>query len=228
TDLLPGVDVTLAGLPTGDVTIDVTRDADTIADRVGVLVSALNDVLTGFDAATAYDADENEAALLTGNSTIRRASDELTAAVISPVTGASLSTVGLAGVKILNDGTFEFDKTAFLAAFAADPDAVERLFSVPSGSTDESMIGRVLTEVDDATAFGTGYLRTAEEAEDARVEDLGDQIAAWDRRLELREEVLRGVYTRLETALSQLQAQSSYLASQIASLTTPSSSSSGT
>ena len=223
-DLLPGVDVTLAGVPADEVVVNVTRDSDTLADRVQALVDAVNEVVSGFKEASAYDADENQAAILTGNSTIRRAGDELTAALIGPVAGAALGSVGLTGVSINSDGTFEFDRAVFDQAYEDDPAAVERVYAAPFGSGDDSVISRVLAEVDDATAFGTGYLRSAEDAENARVEDLDDSIAAWDRRLEIREDVLRATYTRLEAALAQLQSQSTWLAGQINTLSTPSSS----
>lgn len=222
TDLLPGVDVTLEGIPAGEVTIDVTRNAAGIAERVGALVTAVNNVLAGLAESSAYDSETEEAALLTGDSTVRRARDELTRAVIAPVAGATLGTLGLAGVKIQNDGSFEFDEQAFLEAYENDPAAVERLFSVDFDSEQESAVGRILAEIDDATGFGTGYLRGAEEAEKARVEDLGTQAAKWDVRLELRERLLRGTYSRLETALAQLQSQSTWLAGQINSLSTSS------
>lgn len=223
-DLMPGVDITITGVPTGTVDIDVRRDGDELASRVETLVSSLNNVISGLKESSAYDSETERAALLTGNSTIRRALDEITASVINPIDGASLGSVGLTGVNITNEGTFEFDKAAFLAAYDADPDAVERVYSVPFGSDDDSVAGRLLDEIDDATAFGTGYLRSAEDAENARVDDLADSVSAWDRRLEIRETTLRGMYTRLESALAQLQAQSSWLAGQIANLTAPSSS----
>lgn len=222
TDLMPGLDVTLAGVPTEEVVVNLTRDSETIADRVQALTDAVNDVLEGFDEVTAYDADTNSAALLTGNSTIRRARDELVSALIGPVTGAALGTVSLTGLTITNDGTFTFDRAAFLDTYADDPDAVERVYAAAFESGDDSAVGRVLAEVDDATAFGTGYLRTAEDSANARVEDLDESIASWDRRLELREQVLRATYTRLESALADLQSQSTWLSGQLATLSTPS------
>ena len=220
-DLMPGVDITLTGMPSGSVSIDVRRDGDELAGRVDALVGALNNVIGGLKESSAYDSETERAALLTGNSTVRRALDELTSAVINPVDGASLGSVGLTGLTITNEGTFEFDKAAFLDAYNADPDAVERVYSVPFGSEDDSVAGRLLAEIDDATTFGTGYLRSAEDAENARVDDLSDSISAWDRRLEIRETTLRRMYTRLESSLAQLQAQSTWLAGQIANLGAP-------
>ena len=220
-DLLPGVDVTLTGVPDDMVTIDVTKDSSGIADRIDALVKAVNNVIEGFKEASSYDAETEQASLLTGNSTIRRAGDNLTAAIIGPVAGASLGSVGLTGLTIDRDGTFSFDKAKFKEAYDADPEAVERVYSVPFGSSEESVISRVLEDVESATAFGKGYLRTAEDTEKTRMDDLADAIAAWDRRLELREVTLRRMYTNLESNLAQLNAQSTWLAGQIANLAPP-------
>lgn len=222
-DLIPGIDVTLRSVPTDPVTIDVKRDSSGLADRVESFVGALNNLIEGFNQASAYDAENNSAALLTGNSTVRRALDEITASLINPVAGAQLGSVGLTGVSIDNDGTFSFDRAIFDTAYQDDPEAVEQVYAAPFGSGNDSAIGRILDEIDDATAFGTGYLRSAEDAENSRVEDLTTSIESWDRRIELREAALRGVYTRLEVALSQLHAQSTWLAGQVATLSSPSS-----
>ena len=220
-DLLPGVDVTLTGVPTDTVTIDVTRNSAGLADRVESLVDALNNVVDGLKQSAVYDSENNQAALLTGNSTVRRALDELTSSVINPVAGSTLGAVSLTGLTITNDGTFEFDKSIFTAAYEADPEAVERVFATPLDSSDDGIATRILDEIKDATAFGTGYLRSAEDAENARVDDLADSIASWDRRIEVREVTLRRMYANLETNLAQLQAQSTWLAGQIASLAPP-------
>ena len=95
------------------------------------------------------------------------------------------------------------------------------MFATPLGASDDGIATRILDEIKDATAFGTGYLRSAEDAENARVDDLADSIASWDRRIEVREVTLRRMYANLETNLAQLQAQSTWLAGQIASLAPP-------
>ncbi len=55
------------------------------------------------------------------------------------------------------------------------------------------------------------------------VDDLADRITGWDDRLAARRESLQRIYTTLETSLSSLQSQSSWLAAQIAQLTSDSS-----
>ena len=51
-----------------------------------------------------------------------------------------------------------------------------------------------------------------------RLDDLARQIADWDVRLAQRQETLKKQYTDLETALSQLKSQSSWLTEQLAQL----------
>jgi len=222
-DIMPGVDITLNGTPIGAVTVNASRDTGTIADQLGGLVSALNSVLGDIDAATAYDTTNNKSSILTGNGTVRRARDALVTSVEQTVAGSSLGTVGLAGVSIQKDGTFKFDRAAFIKQYEADPTEVERLFVAPTGSSNTGVIDRVLSEVDSATAFGSGYLRSAEDSANARVISLQGSIDGWDVRLASREKLLRGIYTRLETNLSQLQSQSNWLSGQISSLSTSSS-----
>lgn len=222
-DVMPGVDITLNGTPVGSVTVNATRDVSAIADQLSGLVSAVNGVLGDMDSATSYDATNNTGSILTGNGTIRRARDALVESLVQTVAGSSLGSVGSAGVSIQKDGTFKFDSAAFTKQYEADPSEVERLFVAPTGSSNTGAIDRILSEVDSATAFGSGYIRSAEDSANARVLSLQDSISGWDIRLASREKLLRGIYTRLETNLSRLQSQSTWLSGQIATLSTPSS-----
>ncbi len=75
-----------------------------------------------------------------------------------------------------------------------------------------------------ASDSGTGTLSVTVQSQQSLVKDLGEQITDWDDRLAARRVALERQYASLETALSSLQSQSSYLASQIAALTASSSS----
>jgi flagellar hook-associated protein 2 len=64
-----------------------------------------------------------------------------------------------------------------------------------------------------------GILNSSIASEQRLIDQLGDQKAMWDVRLNDKETALRTQYTNMETALSQAQSQGSWLASQIAGLT---------
>ena len=69
-----------------------------------------------------------------------------------------------------------------------------------------------------ATDSANGRLTTAINGRQSQITDLNKQIDSWDVRLALRKESLQKTYGNLETALGKLKSQSSWLASQIASL----------
>ena len=140
-------------------------------------------------------------------------------AVFNEVSSSTLSTASFAGVDLSREGTISFDKQKFIDAYNDDPQAVKDLF-FSDDSTQETVFSRLETELEAATNFTNGYLSTSEDAVEQRVRDLDDQIAAWDIRLDKRESNYRRTFTSLETALSELQQQSNWLASQIANLPT--------
>ena len=119
------------------------------------------------------------------------------------------------------DGTLTFNENKFKDAFTENPEALSDLFAGPNGTEDETEFGaldRLVETAELATAVGEGYLYTAGESKDRRIDDYERQIESFERRLELRESTLRRTYANLEVALGGLQQQSGYLASQLASL----------
>ncbi len=65
-----------------------------------------------------------------------------------------------------------------------------------------------------------GTITTAITGRTGSIGRLNDSIEAWDLRLELRRTALTRQFTALETALSQMNSQSNWLAGQINSLPT--------
>lgn len=70
----------------------------------------------------------------------------------------------------------------------------------------------------DAIRAETGTLTTVIEGNGPALDLLKDQIEGWDRRLEIRETMLRRQFATLETALGNLRNKSSWLAGQLGSL----------
>src|SRR5207248_11143663 len=89
-------------------------------------------------------------------------------------------------------------------SFTYTPWAAMRLNMVASGATD----------------FANGSITNAINSQQGVIRDLAAQIADWDQRLELRQNLLRTQFANLETALGKLNDQSNWLAGQLASLPT--------
>jgi len=218
TDLLPGLNVTVTKVESTSVTVTTAQDNTAAASVAGKLFTSLINLFSGIadkTAVTTSTTDGVKAGSFVGDSSVRQAKDALLAAATSPIGGKSLSTIG---INITKTGTIEFDATAFAAALAKDPTGTAATF--------QQVAGRIEAAATAASDSTKGYLTGKVTGEDAEIKSLGDRIADWDLRLAMRKDTMQKQYTALETALGSLKSQSDWLASQLGSLMSSSSSSS--
>jgi flagellar hook-associated protein 2 len=216
TGLVPGV--TFNVTETGPAAIDVAADPKAVASAVKAVVDAANAVLADIKGKTAAT---SATAKLKGDSALRRVTTELLGAVSGLVGSDSPGTFG---VELTRDGTVKFDETKFLASLAADPDRARTALGGKPGSDGvpavAGVVQRLVEVADDATNATTGVLTKLADGRDTLARDLQDRIDDWDDRLALRRQTLVRQFTGMETALSSLKQQSSWLAGQLASLPT--------
>ena len=220
--LLTGVDVTVSKVTAADedpVTVTVARDTDALKKLASGLVGALGVVLSEISSRTAVTTTTNSdgttsvtGGLFTGDSAVRGIQQQLVEAASYPVNDISPSTVGF---KLGKDGSFTFDEATFTAALAEDPAKVQ---TVISGLAD-----RLATVAKASSDKYDGSLTLKIQGQERLVKDMGTQIEDWDRRLAVRKESLQRTYSALEVTLSNLNSQSSWLASQLSSLSASSS-----
>ena len=215
TNLLPGVSVTLGtGAVAGTVvTIGATTDSAAMSAKVKALVDSVNSVLGDIDTATKGSLNGSKAGPLAGDSTLRGVRN----ALMSSLYSASGGTLADVGVQVDRYGKLTFDEATFKTAYAADPAAVSVKFT---DGTVPGFMARLSKIADGASNAGTGTITQALQGMDTTIKDLNDRIDAWDDRLALRKAALTRQFSSLETALSKMQSQSSWLAGQIASLPT--------
>jgi flagellar hook-associated protein 2 len=213
--IMPGVNVTVSEVTTGPVTVSVEHDYEQLADSVGALVEQFNELKSTMAGATRVDPNLDAQVPLAFNSDVRRSEQGLLNAFVDLVDDAPLDAASLAGVTVERDGTLSFDREKFIETATEDLDGVTRLFIAPGEGDSPGILDRLVAAADQAAAFGTGLLSTAEESEKARIEGFSDQIDAFEARLERKELQLRRTYTALETALGQLNSQSNWLAGQL-------------
>lgn len=222
--LMTGVDVTVSSVTAPDdspVTVEVTQDSKALTSLATNLVAGLNTVLaeitTRTKSTTSTDPDDGgtvvKGGLFSGDATVRALRQSLLSVASNGVNGRSMSDVG---ISFDRNGTFTLDAKAFAAALAADPSKVQDLVSGFA-----TQLGTVATAASNAS---TGTLTQKVSGQQSLVRDLGSQIDNWDVRLELRRTSLEKTYSSLEVALQKLQSQSSWLSSQLESLTASASS----
>ena len=213
-DLLPGVSVTVTQPTTDPVTVSVTQDTTKAQAVASGLVDALNAVASYFSSNTAVTSTVSptngttttKAGTLTGDATTRDVMQRLTSTMSQPVNGKSPSSIGIV---ITKDGNFTFDADAFQKALSTDPQGTQAMLSAVAAN-----VGAAATSASDKY---TGSITTSITGQQSVAKDLTTQIDSWTDRLTTRRATLQAQYSALETSLSKLQSQSSWLAGQLAS-----------
>ncbi|HET9187595.1 MAG TPA: flagellar filament capping protein FliD [Acidothermaceae bacterium] len=125
-DAIPNMTFTVSQLATG-VSLQTSPDGSGIADKVQAMVDSANAVLTEITNDTAYDAQKQQASVLTGDMTAESLRNNILGAVGSMLgNGTSATSVGLSVTK---DGQITFDRDAFQSAFDANPSSVQAAFT---------------------------------------------------------------------------------------------------
>jgi flagellar hook-associated protein 2 len=226
--VLPGTTITATKAdPLTQVTVSVVSDPAAVASKMQTLVDAVNASIKNVKDYTSTASGSTAA--LKGDWSVSSLAGSLANAVSSAV-GPDGSPVQV-GFQLNKDGTVAFDKAKFIAALNDTPDLAQRMVlgspakdpnGIPGDFDDVKAIDGIATRLrkvavsaSDAT---TGTLVSLANGQDSLVKDIQDRISAWDLRLAKRKETLTSQFTAMETALSSLKNQSSWLAGQISSL----------
>jgi flagellar hook-associated protein 2 len=220
-DLVPGVTLTLASTATAGTTstITVARDTNGVKSQVKALVDQVNSLLGSIDASTAGASGSKAAGVLAGDSTARSLRD----ALADTIFGAGTTSMATYGLQTDRYGKLVFDEGQFDKAYAADPVGTAAAFTTGATPATNGWVARIAAVTKSASDSVGGTITTAINGRNTTIDRLQDSIDDWNLRLDLRRTTLTRQYTALETALSTLQSQGSWLAGQLASLPSASS-----
>lgn len=226
---MPGVTITAGKAALGtEVTVDVATDPDTVAAKVQSLVDAVNAAIK-----TVKDYTNNSkgsTAALKGDFGVSQLAGQLLDGVSYAVEAVGSDgkdrSPRVVGLSLSEDGKVNFDKSEFLAALkdtpalALDMVAGRAASTTPAVTAVTGIADRLLDVAKRASDNTTGTLMKLADNQDGIVEDIQDKIEAWDLRLAKRKAMLTRQFSAMETALSSLKNQSTWLAGQINSLPT--------
>lgn len=221
-DLMTGVSVTVSEKSSTSVTVEVGEDPKTVAAKVRTLVDAVNSALSAIT--THSSSETGSTAVLKGDFELRTLTSQLLQTVSDAVSGAG--SPGAIGIELTRDGRVEFTEATFLAKLASDPDTVQRMLAgAPGDATTtpptpavDGISQRLQALTRRAADSTTGTLTLLAQGRDSLAKDFQSRIEDWDLRLAARKESLTRQFTAMETALSSLRNQSSWLAGQLGSL----------
>ncbi len=211
TDVLPGTTFSVSKEETG-VSVAASVTPDSMADKVAAMVNAANAALTEAARQSGYDANTKRGGPLLGESTIRTLTSD-TLSAVNVIQGAG--SPGSAGIALDRNGKLTFDRGRFLELMAEDPARAQALAAGVASSLASAAKG--------ATDSTSGSVTLAIQGRNSTVKDLNSRIENWDDRLALRKAALVRQFSAMETALSSLKNQSSWLSGQLAALPSASS-----
>ncbi len=216
-DLMTGVNVTVNQVSEAGakpIQVSVSRDNEATKKLASGLVDNLNAILgdiaqqTKSTNAKASDgADILKPGLLAGNSSIRAIQQSLQSEGAVELNGLVAADLGIV---LGRDGTYTFDAAAFDKTVAANPDKAREALADLAGRLGE--VAKV------NSAPGTGIISQQITSSQETSSDLNARISAWTDRLATRQEALQRQFTAMESMLSKLQGQSSYLTNMISQM----------
>jgi flagellar hook-associated protein 2 len=213
-DLLPGVSVTVSGASVDPVTISVARDTTASSAAAASVINALNGVLAYITTRTVSTASTDASGkpilsggVFTGDNMTRVVSQKLLDAASAPVAGHSPSEYG---ISITKTGAMEFSAQKFAAAYEKDPVTVQAAVS--------EIAARIAAAAAGASDKTTGTVSQKITGTQSTITNLNDQVARWDDRLATRKTNLQRMYSAFEVRMSNMNAQMTWLTSQVDSL----------
>jgi flagellar hook-associated protein 2 len=215
--LMPGLTLKVSALQSG-VTVQTSKDTTSITAAVQAVVDALNAALSSIGNQTSAgtvsaSGSRSGVGALAGDSGMRSLSTSLLNTVTHGVGGKSLAALGIATTR---DGSITFDATKFGTALQADPAGVQATFSAPSGTA--TGFATTVAALAKRTSSSSGTIASAIQGRTSTIKDLNQRIADWDDRLAASKEALQRQYASLETTLSKMQSQATWLNGQISAL----------
>ena len=214
TDAIPGVTLSLLKTTgTSTVSVNVTQDNSVVKENIKKFASAYNDIVKFVNERTTYDVATKTGGLFFTEPTAKGFLSQLRQALSAPVSGLSgYSSVGEIGFKTERDGLITVDDAKLDSVLSTNYSAVKSLFVNQSGVA--GVAQRVNTAIDTIDDISTGALTVRKDALVKQLSNLTLEIGRKEDALSAYEEALKRQYAALDSLLSQLKSQSTFLQSQ--------------
>lgn len=207
-DLVPGVTLNLTKAAAGTkYALTIANDSTSLKANLTAFVTAYNTANTLLKSSSAYDATNNKASALTGDSMVRGLQQSLRKQVSD-----NTSDLKALGVTIDKNGAMSFDSAKFDSAMASDPASAKAMFG-----TDGSFTAGMKTVLDSNLDATTGTLSQRTASLNKHITDLTSQLTNLDKRMETLTTQYTARFTAMDTIVAKMQSISQGLAQQFSS-----------
>jgi flagellar hook-associated protein 2 len=212
---IDGVTLTLLEEDAGDVhTLTIANDVSAVSNRISTFVQNFNSLSSTMSGLRSYEPSTKAAGPLLGDAMLRGVEGDIRSRLTDRVGGLSGNYQSLASIGITTnkDGTLSLDQAKLKAALTADYDGVAAIF----GSSD-GVATKLKSAVDGRLAAGAELDVRAKRLNEQSV-TLQKQAADLQTRMESVSKRYLKQFNSLDSLLSQLQNQSSFLTQQLSNI----------
>ena len=202
-DTIEGMAIDLEGV--GQTSVSVSEDQDELRNGLESFVEAYNTMVSETNELTAYDAEEDEAAVLTGDSTVRSARSRMSNALTerSQVEGINNQTLAELGITTQRDGTLSFDTQRFDEVMGSEGfEDVSAMVRDIAGGMEETLQGITGPE---------GLIQTRQDGLQNEQDRVDRQRERLDDRIERLEDRLVRQFSSMDTSVAQMQQTGDFL-----------------
>ncbi|MFQ5696683.1 MAG: flagellar filament capping protein FliD [Myxococcota bacterium] len=217
TNVLKGVSIdAVSAAPGTDVTVRVQTDIDSIVSKVSAAVTAFNSVGALISEQSKVDPSTNRGGPLLGDSVVTRLQRDLGSVLATSFGTGTIQTAGQVGLSLDRQGVLSLDETKLRSALATSIDGVSTFFSGAGGFADalRNVADAFVrpTDPSDPTGTAKGILLARIDGQSRAISDLDTRIQRAQDRLDTFESDLVRRFSALESTISGIQAQGSFLA----------------
>ncbi|HEX2477311.1 MAG TPA: flagellar filament capping protein FliD [Lacipirellulaceae bacterium] len=201
-EIIPGVELTILNSSNENVTVEVDKAQSDLVTAVQDLVDAFNSVRANLDEVTSFNEVDQTTGILFGTTAALRVESDLNRVLSGRFFGVgTYSALGSVGLTFDDKGKLEFDTEKFEEAFAADPAAVEELF------THETLgvSAKLKATIEQLAGEGDSVLGRRAETLGDTIEGNNARIASMDARLARQREQLLAQFFQLESTIASMQ-----------------------
>ena len=216
-DVISGVTLNLK--KTGESSIGILKNLDSIKENIISLIEGFNELITeikGLDTESDSDTETDETDNpLSDSYDIKNIISRLQALITTSIdTGSEYISLIDLGLEVNKDGTMSLDETVLEQAMASNPEAVQALFI---GDSDEEItgLGDIINDGLTNMVSSQGIVSTEIDAAETRMERLGKDILTATERLDKRYKTMTAQFIRLDSYISRLNNESAFMQSMI-------------
>lgn len=223
-DALSGVTFNLLKADPGTTTtLSVAKDTEGVKTAVDAFVQAYNELEKTITGLSRYDTDNKQAAILTGDSTVRGVQTRIRSLLTAfqPDSTTGLNSLSQIGISFQKDGTLALDSSKLSEALADPTKDIAAFFAAQA--TEESagaslgFAARLDQLIEDVVKTG-GLIDSRMSGINNTIRDIDKQRDVLGRRLEDVEKRLRAQFTALDTMIASMTQTSNFLQQQLANL----------